>query len=381
MSTADYSALKKDIAAHGLMVPILTWQGAVIDGKERLRACQETGTKPQFQELPTTNLPEAIALRLNLVRRHLTANQRAMLAGKYATLTKGSNQHASRDASTLTQSQAARAFATSRASVQRALKILSADNRLLNKAVQSSEISLKEGASIAAMSPGEQKAHLKLASDIRKHQTADRRKAAEEFANSLNKNVPLPRKTFAIILADPPWDYGSQKISTTDVLPHGKYSLMSTAAIAALPIAKQVQPKALLFLWVPSSLIEDGLQVLQAWGFKYVASAVWVKPNQLPSLSMFLPKHELIFLGRKGSIGAPKEKFSSVIYEEGAKRGRHSAKPIILHEMIEKAFPAFPKLELFGRATRKGWVVWGNQSGEAKSKTNPVKPANSLRKI
>lgn len=363
MSAADYSALKKDIAAHGLMVPILTWQGAVIDGKERLRACHETGTKPKFQELPNTNSPEAIALRLNLVRRHLTANQRAMLAAKYATLTKGSNQHASRDASTLTQSQAARAFGTSRASVQRAIKVLTADNRLLNNAVESGEISLKEGAGIAAMSPGERKAHLKLASDIRKHETADRRKAAEKFANSLNKNVPLPSKTFAIILADPPWDYGSQKITTTDVLPHGKYSLMSTAAIAALPIAKLVQPHALLFLWVPSSLIEDGLQVLHAWGFKYVASAVWVKPNQLPSMSMFLPKHELLLLGRKGSIGAPKEKFSSVIFEEGAKRGKHSAKPILLHEMIEKAFPAFPKLELFARAPRNGWSVWGNQAG------------------
>ena len=43
-----------------------------------------------------------------------------------------------------------------------------------------------------------------------------------------------------------------------------------------------------------------------------------------------------------------------------APRGEHSAKPAAVHEGIE-ALVAGPYVELFARAPRDGWAVWGNE--------------------
>jgi N6-adenosine-specific RNA methylase IME4 len=62
-------------------------------------------------------------------------------------------------------------------------------------------------------------------------------------------------------------------------------------------------------------------------------------------------QHELLLLGTKGNIPAPSPgtQFPSVIC---APRGRHSEKPEIVYEMIERLFPNLPKIEVFARKTR-----------------------------
>jgi N6-adenosine-specific RNA methylase IME4 len=42
-------------------------------------------------------------------------------------------------------------------------------------------------------------------------------------------------------------------------------------------------------------------------------------------------------------------------------RGTHSEKPELVYEMIERMYPALPKLELFAGGRREGWSAWGNQ--------------------
>jgi N6-adenosine-specific RNA methylase IME4 len=52
--------------------------------------------------------------------------------------------------------------------------------------------------------------------------------------------------------------------------------------------------------------------------------------------------------------------FESVIE---APRGRHSEKPEIFAEMIEKMFPHLPKIELYRRGpARPGWSAWGAEA-------------------
>jgi N6-adenosine-specific RNA methylase IME4 len=45
-----------------------------------------------------------------------------------------------------------------------------------------------------------------------------------------------------------------------------------------------------------------------------------------------------------------------------APRGEHSAKPAIVHKMIERMYPTLPRIELFCRTPREGWKAWGNQA-------------------
>src|SRR2546426_6450925 len=44
----EFAALKKDIAERGVKVPILLYQGKILDGKERVRACKELGVGCPF---------------------------------------------------------------------------------------------------------------------------------------------------------------------------------------------------------------------------------------------------------------------------------------------------------------------------------------------
>lgn len=78
MSEAEYQGLLADIIqAKGLLDPIILYQGKVLDGRHRLRACEEAGIEPRVEEY-TGNDPMAYVLAKNIKRRHLTPSQKAM---------------------------------------------------------------------------------------------------------------------------------------------------------------------------------------------------------------------------------------------------------------------------------------------------------------
>jgi hypothetical protein len=81
MTAEEYNALKTDIEQHGQREVIYLYEGKVIDGVHRLRACRELGFKPLVSDLVVKD-PLAWVVSLNMKRRHLTVQQRAKLAVK-----------------------------------------------------------------------------------------------------------------------------------------------------------------------------------------------------------------------------------------------------------------------------------------------------------
>jgi len=80
MAPEEYAALKEDIAACGVMVPIeFDEQGNVLDGHHRLKICQELGIK-NYPKVIRAGMNEdekrTHAYKLNVARRHLTREQR-----------------------------------------------------------------------------------------------------------------------------------------------------------------------------------------------------------------------------------------------------------------------------------------------------------------
>ena len=75
MTDAEYAALVSDIAEHGQREAIWLHDGMVLDGRNRLLACNELGIVPEFREYTGDDL-QAFVVSLNLHRRHLTREQR-----------------------------------------------------------------------------------------------------------------------------------------------------------------------------------------------------------------------------------------------------------------------------------------------------------------
>lgn len=87
MEGAEFDALKADIAEHGQQEMIVTWNGAILDGRNRYNACRKLGIEPKTIEWSGVGSAQAFVISHNLHRRHLNASERAMIAGKLANRT------------------------------------------------------------------------------------------------------------------------------------------------------------------------------------------------------------------------------------------------------------------------------------------------------
>ncbi len=183
----------------------------------------------------------------------------------------------------------------------------------------------------------------------------------------------LPKGHFKAILADPPWSFRVWSEDTgSGRSPSAHYSTMSMDDIAALPIAELAAPDCVLFCWVCWPSLPEALRVIEAWGFEYKTCGFdWMKARA-DQLDMFRDDADVqVGMGywtRANSEpcllavrGKPKRHNADVRMGIIEPRREHSRKPDCVHGRIERLVPG-PYLELFARAPRPGWTVWGNQT-------------------
>ena len=94
MSPAALNELAEDIRQNGLVHPIMrTADGIVLDGRNRLKACEIAGVEPRFEVYAGSD-PVGFIVSSNLKRRQLNESQRALIATRFATLARGQHQAA-----------------------------------------------------------------------------------------------------------------------------------------------------------------------------------------------------------------------------------------------------------------------------------------------
>jgi N6-adenosine-specific RNA methylase IME4 len=216
---------------------------------------------------------------------------------------------------------------------------------------------------------------------------------------------------FQVIVADPAWSF-SDKLKMSDVArgAAANYSTMTISDIKAMPVKEIADPTgAILALWVPSSLLQEGLDTMKAWGFKHKQTYIWVKTkkdsfsdfrkwivknvlkhphivydksaymrainvirgsitnidlNNILAFGMgrlFRQTHEICLIGtnNNGIYKSLKNKSQrSVSFGENLK---HSAKPEHLQNSLEIMFPGKKMIELFARRSKAGWTCLGNE--------------------
>ncbi len=90
----------------------------------------------------------------------------------------------------------------------------------------------------------------------------------QSWVDSCRAMFPLWQgKKYQVIYADPPWCYERNYASLQGIAP---YPAMTLDALKALPVADVAAPDSLLLLWATNPLLPRALELIEAWGFKYI---------------------------------------------------------------------------------------------------------------
>lgn len=196
---------------------------------------------------------------------------------------------------------------------------------------------------------------------------------------------------FDVILIDPPWmeykirlqEAQNQLSARNPELPlhqmmnsdDERFDGWSKEDIATLQIEKVSKTPSFLFLWVGSTHLDEGRDLLKRWGFKRCEDIVWLKTNKTnvchrPPNDKYYLQHvkEHCLVGVKGDVKRASD--SHIIHanidtdimlaEEPL--AHNLAKPTEIYDIIERFCLGRRRLQLFindkNKPTRPGWIVF-----------------------
>ena len=210
----EFAELCNDIKANGQREPIWVYEGKILDGRNRFRACNAVGVTPRTAPY-TGDDPLAFVLSLNLHRRHLSESQRGMVAAKIANMVVGGREANSANLQNcpapVSQADAAEMLNVSARTVAAAVKVRDEAAPELVRAVESGKVSVSAAADVATLPKAEQavivargeKEILEAAKQIR-IEKAEVRRVENDKLKAESRAIPLPTGKYRTIVIDPP---------------------------------------------------------------------------------------------------------------------------------------------------------------------------------
>lgn len=175
----------------------------------------------------------------------------------------------------------------------------------------------------------------------------------------------LPAKSFDFLMADPPWCFTLYSEKGEEKSAQSHYKTMTLEDIARLPVAGLAADDALLWLWATAPMLAQQIEILEAWGFTFKTSGVWVKTTTNGKIAfgtgyILRNAHEPFLIGTRGSPKTARNVRSVIM---GQLR-EHSRKPEEAYRAAELLMPDARRIEIFSRTDRPGWSTWGDESGK-----------------
>lgn len=398
----EFEHFAADVRDRGLREPIVLLDGKILDGRNRYRAAVHhglpgaDGDTTWFRNFDPSSEGEPLGwvLSKNVARRHLGESQRALVAERLATMRQGerTDLEPSANLQKVDMATAAGLLHVSERLVAAARVLRQHGSGELIRLVETGRLSVSQGEQAARLDLADQGRVVQLAIGGTKnaYRTAIKIGARDARERELGKKQQaLPAKKYGVVLADPEWEFVSFNMDTgQDRAPANHYPTSSEQAIAARDVQQLAADDAMLALWTTD--LARGIRVMESWGFTFKSYFVWVKdivalpaiddPPQPfhqhyktigpPGLGYWnRDRDEILLIGTRGNFVAPAHGtqpesvwFAARPRIEGARRGRHSAKPENAHLWIEQNWPTLPKIELNARAARPGWDVWGYEA-------------------
>lgn len=177
----------------------------------------------------------------------------------------------------------------------------------------------------------------------------------------------MPRAAYPIGYCDFPWEQEawSDETGQDKGLMYPAMTVDDGRALCAGD-KSPFTPDALLFFWVTTNRLRDGISIIEAWGFSYVTMITWDKVH-IGMGRWVRDRTEHLLICKRGDFpglaegSQPESLFSEI-------KGPHSRKPTFFAETIDRLFPDMRKLELFNRRASLGdgdvrhgetWGFWG----------------------
>lgn len=130
-----------------------------------------------------------------------------------------------------------------------------------------------------------------------------------------------------------------------------------------LKIATNLTEKdSVLFLWTIDKYLFEAQEIGESLGYKLHARMIWNKINGIPAAFTIRFGHEyLLYMYRGKLLPVAKEERGKIhsVFTEQVKR--HSQKPDVSYQIINRLYPDARKLELYARRQIPGFDCWGNE--------------------
>ena len=272
MSDEEFQALKNDIQTNGLRETIWTYEGKIIDGRNRFKACSEVGVEPRFQEWTGPGSLIGFIVSLNLHRRHLNSSQKATCAieaddimerlrleakeRQIATLKQGDivpdRQLIAQRSEGKATEQAAKLFQTNRQYIS--------DVKVIQESAPEKLIEIKEGKKTIPQVKKE------IAADDKKKKRAEMAESAKAVELSSRWNVYQSdiatwahSKNYDLIITDPP--YPKEYLPLWEILAKRSNEwlkdgglLIAMSGQSYLPVIYEMMSKHLTYYWTAAYL-------------------------------------------------------------------------------------------------------------------------------
>lgn len=175
------------------------------------------------------------------------------------------------------------------------------------------------------------------------------------------------KETYGLIYADPPWKQSKGGKKSVRENSSGKPLDYPTCSLDEIKehlrlATESTTENSMLFLWTIDKYLFEAQQIAESLGYKLHARMIWDKVTGIPAAFTVRYGHEYLLYMYKGKLTPvakdERGKIHTVFRERVTK---HSKKPDIAYEIIERLYPNLKKLEMYARETRDGWDSFGNE--------------------
>ena len=172
---------------------------------------------------------------------------------------------------------------------------------------------------------------------------------------------------YGLILADQPWKQakgGKKKVRPVSSGTELDYPVCSLEEIKEhlTQATSLASGDSILFLWTIDKYLFQAQQIAEELGYKLHARMIWNKVTGIPAAFTVRYGHEYLLYMYKGKLipvaTEERGKIHTVFTEKVEK---HSKKPEISYEIIQRLYPNLKKLELYARQERSNFDCWGNE--------------------